>query len=209
VLAPLWDEVLNEGRTNIFETPLIIDDFLDVKDQEFQKCFSGEIWSFGWKSNSKVDYTSFWHHHFYQRSKVDDREEKLKHFLSLESPISKVWGQVEREVSSHSPLRYELLRVYANALTHGLEGRIHTDSDGKREVTALLYVNPIWPKAWAGETVFYLPHEEVRCVQPKPGRLVIFNGSIPHVARAVSRDCNVLRITLMYKFRIGPISRDV
>ena len=36
-------------------------------------------------------------------------------------------------------------------------------------------------------------------IYPKPNRLLIFSGIVPHVARGVSRICPVLRITLMFK----------
>jgi SM-20-related protein len=39
-------------------------------------------------------------------------------------------------------------------------------------------------------------------VSPRPGRLVIFDGSIPHAGRPPSRICHAPRYTLAYKFDI-------
>jgi SM-20-related protein len=36
-------------------------------------------------------------------------------------------------------------------------------------------------------------------IYPKPNRLIVFPGAIPHVARGISRTCPKLRITLMFK----------
>jgi SM-20-related protein len=52
-----------------------------------------------------------------------------------------------------------------------------------------------------GETVFFNQEETdiIASIYPKPNRLVMFQGTIPHTARGVSRICPVLRITLMFK----------
>ena len=62
-----------------------------------------------------------------------------------------------------------------------------------------------WHPNYAGETVFFNDEgtDIIGTVYPRPNRMVLFSGSIPHVARGVSRVCPELRITLMFKTR-GP-----
>ena len=60
----------------------------------------------------------------------------------------------------------------------------------------------------AGETVFFNPNRDeilAASVYPKPNRLAIFPGTIPHVARPMSSRANDLRITLMFK-TVGQIA---
>jgi 2OG-Fe(II) oxygenase superfamily len=63
-------------------------------------------------------------------------------------------------------------------------------------ITALLYVNPKVNIEEGGETQFIV-NDEIVSVCPKPGRLVIFDGSIRHTATSFS---TIPRITLYCKF---------
>lgn len=182
-----------------FRDPQSIDGFVDVTSPAFQRLFKGHAWSFGWKSNGSTDVFSFWHRHFIEagpRATESDR----KRFTPERFPVV---GNVLDSLMTLPHLRNaQLLRAYANGLTYGLEGRIHTDSRDARDVTALIYANPFWVPAWAGETVFYRDDGTLISYRPVPGRLLLFNGTMQHVARPPSRDCPHLRVTLMYKFRL-------
>lgn len=63
-------------------------------------------------------------------------------------------------------------------------------------ITALLYVNPKVDIEDGGETQFIV-NDEIVSVCPKPGRLVIFDGSIRHTATSFT---TIPRITLYCKF---------
>jgi SM-20-related protein len=77
--------------------------------------------------------------------------------------------------------------------------------------TALYYPHAVWDPNWGGETLFFNDDalstdlqtrsraEVMACVYPRPKRLVVFSGSIPHVARPTGRRFADLRITLMFK----------
>lgn len=180
-----------------FDHPFVIDDFVDVSSDAFQALFKGQVWSFGWKSNGKTDRFPFWHRHFIE---LEGRSEakKDRYPLGRFPEVDSLWAAVNEASGGGA----RLLRAYANGLTYGLEGKIHTDSASAGDITAVIYANAFWADAWAGETMFYLPSGEVIAVAPAPGRMVLFNGTIAHVARPPSRDCPMLRTTLMYKFRI-------
>lgn len=177
------------------------DGFLDVAEKGIQRLFQGQAWSFGWKSNARSDTHSFWHRHFIENSPRARAEDRDRYTAERFPVVQDIWERVLDKVSPEKG-RPVLQRAYANGLTFGLEGRIHTDSSNPRDATALIYVNPFWVPAWAGETVFLDGKGRSSCVAPVPGRLVLFNGTTQHVARAPSRDCPALRITLMFKFRM-------
>lgn len=101
------------------------------------------------------------------------------------------------------------MRCYANAHTFGIEGYPHTDSRKPGNVTTIFYINPQWKPEWAGETVFINDLGDIaHAVLPRPGRAVVFDGTIVHSARAVTRLCPALRVTLMFKTRAPGAEMD-
>ena len=66
-----------------------------------------------------------------------------------------------------------------------------------RNTTLLYYANPYWKEEWAGETLFF--NEDVSEVVYtsiyKPGRVIIFDGSIPHSLRPQSKLAPQYRFT--------------
>ena len=77
---------------------------------------------------------------------------------------------------------YQLYRAYCNHAAYGDVLMIHTDClPQNNELTALWYLCEKWDVEWGGETLFYNSQEDAEFVcSPKPGRLVIFDGRIPH-----------------------------
>jgi hypothetical protein len=70
-----------------------------------------------------------------------------------------------------------------------------------RSRTVIYYPHPTWHPNWGGETVFFNQDRTgiIAPIYPRPNRLVIFAGNIPHVARGLSRTCPIMRNTLMFK----------
>ena len=66
----------------------------------------------------------------------------------------------------------------------------------------LYYVNPIWNRMWAGETLFYSENrvELERAVEYVPNRLVFFNGEHPHTIRSPSFEASFYRFTISLFF---------
>ena len=135
-----------------------------------------------------------------------DVEPTLK---SLDQPLQCVlqcWQAIQAAVGE--PVR--LYECMLSANTFGTEGRIHQDiadeTARSRHRTALVYCNPEWKLAWAGETLFFDADGEITgAVMPKPGRVVILRGDPPHVGRSVSRICPTDRRVLVFKFwQVGP-----
>jgi SM-20-related protein len=116
--------------------------------------------------------------------------------------IAAVWARLKA-----GPLANQALaRCYANGMPPGIGGGVHLDSNVPSHLTAIYYPHQSWRPDLAGETLFFnaAMDEVVAAVYPRPNRLVLFPGTIPHVARPISSRAGEMRITLMFK-TLGPI----
>lgn len=177
----------------------------DPKRREINDFLHGPGLVWGWKSSSK-DRNAFryWHAHYAGSLGTDhpgdtyaeqyDCADELKDNQPL---LYGLWLHLEK---TYIP-GHKLVRCYANGMHYGMDGSLHTDSVSPKSYTTMYYPHPNWSPNWGGETVFFNKEETdiVGSVYPRPNRLLSFMGTIPHVARGVSRTCPVLRITLMYK----------
>jgi len=79
---------------------------------------------------------------------------------------------------------------------------IHSDVHLKKGITLIYYINMNWNIEWAGETLFFDDSgSEIEYISPyKPGRLVLFDGQIPHMIRPATFKSNLHRMTLACKF---------
>ena len=106
-------------------------------------------------------------------------------------------------VSSQFPvLTHRLERAYVNQVRYGDMTYPHTDaSRNSRNVTAIYYANETWQRQFGGETNFYDFRGENLCaVLPRPGRVVLFHGSIEHNGSPPTRITTLPRYTVVYKF---------
>lgn len=96
---------------------------------------------------------------------------------------------------------YRIYRCYCNHAAYGDMLFTHTDAQpGSKGLTALWYIAPEWNVEWGGETLFYNKDMDAEvAVTPRPGRLVVFDGSITHVGRPPNRICYAPRYTLAFK----------
>jgi SM-20-related protein len=180
----------------------IHDGFLGPEDQHAILTFlSGPGWGFGAYSDSTPGASRYWYKHF--AGIVRDGAEKsdpvvFESQLDANAPlVAKVWRKLQGGVLSG----HTLSRCYANGYPPGSEGGVHMDSNISSHFTSIYYPQVSWHPNFAGETVFFNSDgsDIIASVYPKPNRLVVFPGVIPHVARGVTRACNQLRITLMFK----------
>ena len=98
---------------------------------------------------------------------------------------------------------YKIYRCYCNHAGYGDMLFTHTDAaPGRPGLTALWYVAPEWNVEWGGETLFFNSQMDAEvAVSPRPGRLVVFDGSITHVGRPPNRICYAPRYTLAFKLK--------
>lgn len=191
---------------------------LSVKDNLLSKEAQGKVieyvcdgwFKWGWSSNTKTDVYSFWHKHYAgtlgtdHPGKTFDKPYDCADELKELHPLLHQFWQFLSSAATIRPgplVGHTLVRCYANAYPYGSEGSIHTDSVSPKSFTTIYYPHERWSPNWAGETVFFNKEETdvIACVYPKPNRLLTFMGTIPHVARGVSRTCPHNRVTFMMK----------
>lgn len=97
--------------------------------------------------------------------------------------------------------QYDLLNVYANGHTYGLDGTFHQDAYDDKGRTFLLYANKKWLKQWGGMTSFYKDNNEVHSLYPSPNKGILFPGMIFHRASSLSRLFIGLRVTIAWKLQ--------
>jgi len=97
---------------------------------------------------------------------------------------------------------YEALgNVYTNMLRTMDRPTAHIDNIDPKNRTVMFYTNAVWHRDWGGETIFYdLDDNIIKAVQPKPGRVVSFDGRIPHSGRPPVTSAYVPRYITVMKF---------
>lgn len=136
---------------------------------------------------------------------------EYKHWVS-ELPLANVtrvplWPATQRAVACARPGEsYRPLRAYTNYAAYGDMLYTHTDCrPDQRELTVLWFLSTDWEPEWGGETMFFdASGDAMFCASPKPGRLVVFDGAIPHVGRPPSRICFAPRYTFAIKLGLVP-----
>ena len=115
--------------------------------------------------------------------------------------------QIRKVAASCLPKQpnYMLWRAYINKMHYGDMEYPHRDCPiDKADMTILYYVNDFWDYRWGGETMFYEKNDTRIAILPKPGRVVVFPGSVEHIGSVPTRICNVSRMSLALKFSPAP-----
>ena len=102
-----------------------------------------------------------------------------------------------------NPEKYEFSNAYVNMGLVNDSHEIHVDAPSKGQgITMLIYPNIEWGANHGGETVFYEEDKrEMVYLNPYvPGRICIFDGSIPHCAKPQALVGPKYRITIACKF---------
>jgi hypothetical protein len=132
---------------------------------------------------------------------------KWDYRLTFKNDIEKKFLEISNDFLKKcflSPI-FKLERAYVSANTYGFMGEYHQD-DGAKEfnevVTIMYYLNSFWSLDFGGETFFLnqKKDEVIHAITPKPGRMVIFDGSISHSPRPLTKICNKLRMVLTFKY---------
>jgi SM-20-related protein len=189
------NEILEFSRSDI----QIYDDLLNPDEQAaLLQYLSLPGWGFGAYSDPSKDASRYWYKHFAGYFNKVENNGDIEAELERNSPlVFNMWKQIrDRIFSGHA-----LVRCYANGYPFGSEGSVHMDANVSTHFTGLYYPHLAWDANYAGETVFFDRgcRDIIASIYPKPNRFVVFPGTIPHVARGVSRRCRDLRITLMFK----------
>lgn len=106
----------------------------------------------------------------------------------------------------HLPDGFSIYRAYVNLGLPCDTQQMHVDNYWKEEgLTVLCYGNKEWDKNWGGETFFYDDEgKEILYVSPLiPGRFIIFDSSIPHLARPQTTQAPTYRFSIAVKLGLG------
>lgn len=91
----------------------------------------------------------------------------------------------------------EVERAYVNLSLHGDFQHAHVDGE---QWTGLLFLCGEWQSDWGGELLVYGDARGVAiAIEPRPGRLVLFDGALLHRGGAPSRRYDGPRMTLAVK----------
>lgn len=178
----------------------VIDD--GITDEEHSKVLellTGSVWRYGWPYPYSPLDRPCWHAFIAgtHRDELQDCEQELRE-RSDWGFLANIWTRIK---AAHMPTA-TLLGVYANGQVSSQDGPIHRDNTADAPGrTVMLFCSEYWAACWGGELMFYDFSKKfiVASVQPKPKRLVIFNGEVPHAARAPVVSCNRLRMSIAFK----------
>lgn len=101
--------------------------------------------------------------------------------------------------------KYFHWRSYINLGLHSDYHKIHVDEFlVESGITLLCYLNRNWDSDWGGETAFYDDERiNIKFISSfVPGRIVIFDSSIPHTAKPQHFNAPPYRFTLASKFKL-------
>ena len=186
----------------VYDTNLMTDELFQQFTQLPYKCTRTDDLSL---PNGEVPLAGmYWTHQFYNFVPIDNPE--YYHDVGIGGSDDPLYLDVLNYLEAHIPEippREHLYGSYVNCLRYGNSPGIHVDAPYwvENQKTVLVYLNMHWYPEFAGETVFF-NHEldAVRLVAPRPGRVLIFDGRIPHTGRPPSVRFMYNRYVLAYKY---------
>ena len=129
---------------------------------------------------------------------------KFHYSLKFENKLEKKLNEISLNILNTLGINelFKLDRAYASANPYGTIHESHIDSENYGDMTVMFYLNKNWSVDNAGETVFYCDNkiDIIKSITPKPARAVLFDGTISHCARDVTRNVNDLRIVTTFKY---------
>jgi len=108
------------------------------------------------------------------------------------------WQMILSAITDMIPFELEVGEILVNGQQFIHNTVEHTDCDCDNGISWIYYVNREWKEEWGGETVIKLNNEWHK-VYPKPGRIFLFKGNIPHHGLPPKENYKGLRATLVYK----------
>jgi hypothetical protein len=109
------------------------------------------------------------------------------------------WQMMWNAVTGLLSFELELTEILVNGQQYIHDTVPHTDCDCDNGLTWIYYPMREWKDEWGGPTVVELEKGKWTPIIPKPGRLAIFKGNLPHHGRAPNESYKGLRATVVYK----------
>ena len=164
------------------------------------------------ETRPEIDFAGlYWTHQLYNYCPVADPDYFQN--AGLQGSDDPMWKDIltylEATIPSMPP-RDNLYSAYINVLREGNNPGIHVDAPYfvPDNQTVLLYLNPDWDPEWGGETIFFDDDLDAKTlVAPRAGRVVIFDGRIPHTGRPPTPKYNHNRYIMAFKY-MNPEERE-
>ncbi|WP_081502565.1 2OG-Fe(II) oxygenase [Pseudomonas sp. GM84] len=178
----------------------IIDEAISSDEQDqITHALSNATWRLDWPINSTPFARPCWHFFIAgsKRSSFESCEEELINNNEW-AFLAAIWQRLKDKKLKNTTL----LGVYANGQTFGQDSPIHRDNRASKPgKTAVLFCNDYWSISWGGELILFNESKKdiIHSIPPRSGRIVIFDGQIPHRARSPAIDCTQLRTTIAFK----------
>jgi len=141
-------------------------------------------WYFGQKSNNDTVYP-MWAQGYYNGFKGEYKQDTQEWVREVGDRFMEICGD-----------EYTLVRSMLAGNTYGQDGDIHDDWLVPGEsLTGVLYLNRRWQDNWGGETVVYNREDrsQTEISKLEAGKLIVFDGSNPHIGKGPQRACGELR----------------
>ena len=166
------------------------------------------------EKNPDVDLAGcYWTHQLYNFCPIDDptyfQNAGLK---ASEDPLYLEVLTYLEAVCPQMPQREWLYSSYINVLRHGNTPGIHVDAPNHvpENKTVIIYLNHELHPNWGCETIFYDHNLDAqRIVTPKPGRVLMFDGRIPHTGRPPTPRYPMNRYIMTFKYMEPSIRQDL
>ena len=148
----------------------------------YKSCLQCHSWSFSNKGNDRQIVPSWWI------------------TKSFTSEILSIVNSIKAKFLKSSDTNFAS-RVIVNGHTSGFSDYKHQDLDFFAQgLTFLVFLNPNWNTEYDGEFKIYYEDSTSISILPSSGKLLIFDGSIPHRASSVSREFSGLRLSLALQY---------
>ena len=162
-------------------------DFVSVEELQaiWAMCVCSDNWRFGQKSNNDTVYP-MWFQAYYDTFRAEYKEGIPDQIIDIGDRFIDLIGR-----------EYSLVRNMMAGNTFGQDGDIHDDWLHEGEsITGVLYLNRRWNDNWGGETLVYGADGSVEISKFEAGKLIVFDGSNPHIGKGPQRACGELRCIL-------------
>lgn len=181
----------------------------NLTDEQFVVAFRNwldtQTLLYGWKAK-KGSKGSFWHKNFVLVDKYKNHYDKdplasqltFEKLIKESTPVASLASYVSKNFFGGK----ELTRVWVNVQSFGDEAAIHYDFPleyrGKAQ-TLVWYPVLEWDPEWGGDVAVFDDNKEVtHAAVIKPDRAIIFDGTLNHAARPMSRYCEQLRVSVAF-----------
>ena len=154
----------------------------DCIKSAYTACLNSHNWSFSNKGNDHQIVPSWWITESFPKEVMIIIKSIKNKFLELSD-------------TNHAT------RTIVNGHTSGFADYTHQDLDFFGQgLTCLVFLNDDWNAEYDGDFKIYYEKQQSISIMPSLGKLVIFDGAVPHRASAVSREFTGLRLTIALQY---------